>query len=64
LSAFISAVRHLFGAEQARYAADNWIAELEETDWSSEASDIDWRKVTIAAAARLLGRDQGRLSRN
>jgi hypothetical protein len=30
--------------------------ELEQTDWISEAQAIDWRAVTIAAAARLVGR--------
>jgi hypothetical protein len=59
LSAFFAAVHQLFGAEQAKKAAENWIEELEEVDWSSEASVIDWRRVTIAAAARLVGRDKG-----
>jgi len=58
LSAFVTAVRQLFDPEQARPAADNWIVELEQTDWISEAQAIDWRGVTIAAAARLLGRDK------
>ncbi|HEV7966730.1 MAG TPA: hypothetical protein VGP19_04125 [Candidatus Acidoferrales bacterium] len=64
LSAFFAAVHQLFGAEQARKAAENWIQELEELDWSSEASVIDWRRVTIAAAARFAGRDKGPLSRH
>ena len=54
LSAFVTAVNQLFGAEQGRTAANNWIEELERTDWPSGASVIDWRKVTIAAAARLV----------
>ncbi len=64
LSAFFAAVHQLFGAEQAQKAAENWIQELEETDSSSEASLVDWRGVTIAAAARFAGRDKGQLSRN
>jgi hypothetical protein len=56
LSAFVAAVHQLFGPEQARYAADNWMEELEQTDRISEAQAIDWRAVTIAAAARLVGR--------
>jgi len=64
LSAFFAAVHRLFGAEQARKAAENWIEELEETDWSSKASAIDWREVTIGAAARFVGRAKGHLSRN
>jgi hypothetical protein len=54
LSAFVTAVNQLFGAEQGWKAANNWIEELERTDWPSGASVIDWRKVTIAAAARLV----------
>ena len=64
LSAFITAVRQLFGPEQAWHAADNWMEELEQTDWISEAQAIDWRAVTIVAAARLVGRDKRQLSGN
>ncbi len=41
LSAFVTAVHQLFGPEQARCAADNWMEELERTDWISEAQGID-----------------------
>ena len=51
LSAFFAAVHQFFGAEQAKQAAENWIEELEELDWSSEASVIDWRRVTIACGS-------------
>jgi hypothetical protein len=64
LSAFVAAVNELFDAELARQAADDWIEELAQRDWPSEASVIDWRHVTIAAAARLAGRDKDQLSRN
>ena len=64
LSAFVAAVDELFGAEQARQAAENWIEELARTDWPSEAPVIGWRQVTIAAAARLVGRNKGQLPRN
>jgi hypothetical protein len=63
LSAFVTAVHQLFGAEQAWRAADSWIEELER-DWPSEAPVIDWRKVTIAAAGRLADRDKRQLSRS
>jgi hypothetical protein len=63
LSAFVAAVNQLFDAEQGRKAAKNWIEELERTDWPSGASVIDWRKVTIAAAARLVRRGKGQVSR-
>jgi hypothetical protein len=58
LSAFVTAVRQLFGPEQARQAANNWMEELEQTDWTCEAQPIDWRSVTIAAAARLVGHNK------
>ena len=64
LSAFLAAVNELFDAELARQAADNWMEELEQTDWPSDAPAIDWRRVTIAAAARLGGRDEGQLPGN
>ena len=64
LSAFVTAVHQLFGAEQASRAADSWIEELEQTDWPSEAPVIDWRTVTVAAAGRLVDRDKRRLSRS
>ena len=53
LSAFVTAVNQLFDAEQGLKAGNNWIEELERTDWPSGASVIDWRKLTIAAAAKL-----------
>jgi hypothetical protein len=62
LSAFVTAVHQLFGAEQARQATDTWMEELERTDWPSESPRIDLREVTIAAAARLVGRDRHQLS--
>jgi hypothetical protein len=58
LSAFFRAVNQLFGAEQARKAANNWIKELERMDWPGGASVIGWRKVTIAAAANLVRRGE------
>jgi len=64
LSSFVAAVNELFDAELARQAADNWMEELEQTDWPSDAPAIDWRRVTIAAAARLGGRDEGQLPGN
>jgi hypothetical protein len=41
LSAFVAAVNELFDAELARQAADNWMEELEQTDWPSDAPVID-----------------------
>jgi hypothetical protein len=64
LSAFVTAVHQLFGAEQAWRAADGWIEELERADRPNEAPAIDWRKVTIAAAGRLADCDKRQLSRS
>jgi hypothetical protein len=64
LSAFVTAVHQLFDAKQGRKAAKNWIEELERTDWPSGTSVIDLRKVTIAAAARLVRRNKGQVSRS
>jgi len=43
----------LFGPEQARQSALDWIEELERTDWPSGDSVPDWRQITVAANARL-----------
>jgi|HubBroStandDraft_6_1064221.scaffolds.fasta_scaffold153729_2 hypothetical protein len=59
LSAFITAVNTLFGAEQAQQAGEDWMEELEQTDFPSAAPVIRWRRVTIAAASRLAGRVNG-----
>jgi hypothetical protein len=53
LSAFIGAVDKLFGAEQARRSALDWIEELERMDWPSGESIPDWRRATLSASARL-----------
>ena len=58
LSAFIAAVNQLFDAEQGRKAGNNWMKELERMDWPSSASAINWRKLTIAAAVRLLNKNR------
>ena len=53
LSAFIAAVAELFGPEQARLAAEDWLDESESMDSSSRSTNRDWRTVTVAASARL-----------
>ena len=53
LSAFIRAVDELFGAEQARQSALDWIEELEHMDWPTGESVPDWRRATVGASARL-----------
>jgi plasmid stabilization system protein ParE len=57
LSAFIRAVTELFGPEQARLAAEDWLDESELLmDRPALASNRDWRSVTVAASARLADR--------
>jgi NAD(P)-dependent dehydrogenase (short-subunit alcohol dehydrogenase family) len=53
LSAFIGAVEKLFGPEQARQSALDWIEELERMNRPPGDSVPDWRQITVAASARL-----------
>src|SRR6202035_4311168 len=53
LSAFIRAVDKLFGAEQARQSALDWIEELGCMNWPAGKSLPDWRRATVGASARL-----------
>jgi len=55
LSAFIRAVRTLFGA--GAQAALDWIEELGRMDWPSGESFPDWRRATVGAGARLSARE-------
>ncbi len=55
LSAFIVAVTDLFGPEQARAAAEDWLEELEHMD-NPPRTARDWHAVSIAASARLTSR--------
>ena len=56
LSAFIGAVAELFGAEQARASAEDWLEESEVMDSPPRSTERDWRSVTVAASARLANR--------
>jgi hypothetical protein len=56
LSAFICAVTELFGPEQARLSAEDWLDESELMDSPPSAISRDWRAVTVAASARLENR--------
>jgi hypothetical protein len=56
LGAFIRAVTELFGPEQARLAAEDWVNELELMDALPGATRRDWASVTIAASAQLARR--------
>ena len=56
LGAFISAVTELFGSEQARLAAEDWLDELVSMETLPGLTSRDWRLITIAASARLANR--------
>jgi hypothetical protein len=56
LSAFISAVTELFGPNQARLSAEDWIEESELMDNPPRSEVRNWRAVTITASARLANR--------
>lgn len=53
LSAFICAVTQLYGSEEAKLAAEDWLDEAELMDSPPLLTSRNWRAVTIAAAARL-----------
>jgi hypothetical protein len=55
-SAFISAVKELFGPEQAQLSAVDWLDELELMDGRPGSRSRHWRAVTIAASTRLANR--------
>ena len=56
LGAFIRAVTELFGPEQARLAAEDWVDELELMDALPGPTRCDWGSVTVAASAQLARR--------
>jgi len=56
LSAFIAAVAELFGADQARMSAEDWLDESGLMDVSPRSAPRDWRAITIAASVRLANR--------
>jgi hypothetical protein len=56
LSVFIAAVAELFGADQARMSAEDWLDESELMDGSARSTHRDWRAITIAASVRLANR--------
>src|SRR5271155_4731769 len=56
LVSFVAAVTELFGPEQARLSAQDWLDELELMDSSTAFTRRDWRTVTIAASGRLATR--------
>jgi len=56
LSSFVAAVTKLFGPDEARVAAEDWLDESDLMDSPPRSEARDWRSVTIAASARLADR--------
>ena len=63
LGAFIGAVTELFGPEQAKLAAEDWVDELELMDALPGPTRRDWGSVTVAASAQLARRLNPNLDR-
>jgi hypothetical protein len=56
LGAFATAVNNLFGSAYVGESIEDWLEEFESIDWRAGEAIPDWRRVTIAAAARLARR--------
>jgi len=56
LWSFIAAVTKLYGPEQARISAEDWLDESDLMDSPLRSELRSWRAVTIAASARLASR--------
>jgi len=54
LGAFLGAVTELFGADQARQAAEDWLEELELQE--TFPALLNWRAITVNATIRLAQR--------
>lgn len=55
-AAFIRTVTELFGADQARGAAEDWLEAVTVFDCSSSRPRHSWRLVTVAATTRFFDR--------
>jgi hypothetical protein len=49
-------VNNLFGSAYVGESIEDWLEEFESIDWRAGEAIPDWRRVTIAAAARLARR--------
>lgn len=56
LSSFLTAVKELYGPEQAGLAEEDWLDESDLIDSPPLSTERDWRSVTVAASARLAQR--------
>ena len=61
LSSFIRAVMELYGPEQARLSAKDWLDESDLLDGPPLSEIRDWQSVTISASARLAERTRAPL---
>ena len=55
LSAFFNAITQLFGSEQAKLSAEDWLQELIEVD-GLPTSAREWRLITLKVSTRLASR--------
>ena len=56
LVAFINSVTDLLGAEQTKFLTEIWLDALASMDRMPGPTSPDWRRVSLAASARLAGR--------
>ncbi|WP_260703591.1 hypothetical protein [Edaphobacter flagellatus] len=56
LSAFFIAVEALFGSEQAKLSAEDWLDAAENMLDLHQPTGRDWRTITIGASSRLARR--------
>jgi hypothetical protein len=56
LASFARAVSRLVGSAYVHQSIEYWVEEFESIDWPSGEAIPDWRRVTIAAAARIASR--------
>ena len=55
LASFFTAVKRLFGSEQAELAAEDWLRELQASSVLPDSVG-DWRRITVRVAQRLAQR--------
>lgn len=56
LSAFFTAAKTLFGSEQAKLSAEDWLEVADQVLGPNQPTRRDWRAVTIVASSRLAHR--------
>lgn len=56
LTAFFAAVGALFGPEQAKLSAEDWLDGIEQVPGADQPTCRDWRAITVLAASQLAQR--------